>query len=510
MHKLQGFNFRLVISTFFLFFFLCFVSSAQAGIPVWTFSPLTATDLTVSRGSTEQVVYTVHNQSTSSKRLFMKNIPGITQTQPCQLPAKGTCTLTLIINGSALQGDVLGGPILCQQGNSLMCYRPSEGAQLRIRLTDQPPVIRYSVLSVAGANGAITPAGPLLVNEGSSLAFTATPNANFGVDQWFLDGNVVQNGGVSYQLNNIQANHTVEVTFNQTTLSPLTQDLVLSINSTPPTSDPALVGNPRIIRIQNTGTVDAQNVQVSPTAFPAGTSITSNTCTGTLNAGATCDVTITPGGTASSNVSATACNTAPGSVAVPTIVTISADNAAPVDINVSILGYGCIYEGGYLFAVDDTTPNTGSIGGKVAALTDEVPDYQWATVFDNTAANSLLDGLTNTNALTAPIGQYPAAQICFNKIDQGLTDWFLPAICELGRFVGINTNAGCGNARPNLYSTLHVKGLGNFAGVIYWSSSEYVLIPATSAWAQFFGFGDQFFNSKAISSRVRCIRTFTP
>ena len=61
----------------------------------------------------------------------------------------------------------------------------------------------------------------------------------------------------------------------------------------------------------------------------------------------------------------------------------AANVATPVTANVAVLGYGCIYEGGYLFSVDDTmddghtgactsAPCTGSIGGKVVSITDQI------------------------------------------------------------------------------------------------------------------------------------------
>ncbi|HEY7883473.1 MAG TPA: midcut-by-XrtH protein, partial [Cellvibrionaceae bacterium] len=46
-----------------------------------------------------------------------------------------------------------------------------------------------------------------------------------------------------------------------TTLSPLTQNLALSVNS--PAADPALAGNARLIRMENTGSAPANNVQVN-------------------------------------------------------------------------------------------------------------------------------------------------------------------------------------------------------------------------------------------------------
>jgi hypothetical protein len=509
MQRKKRHFFRNTILT--AFFSCLMLSSAQAAKPLWTFLPQTPTEITVAKGGGAQVVYIVQNQSSKAKTLVMKRIAGISQSAPCNLPAKGSCTLTLNVNGANLPGDVVGGPILCQQGNNLQCYQPSSANILRIRLTEQPPVQQFTVTPTAGANGAISPSTPQVVNAGSSLTFTATPNTGFGVNQWLLDGNVVQNGGTTFQLNNIQANHTIEVTFNQTTLSPLTQNLALSIVSSPPASDPALVGSPRIIRIENTGSIPANNVQVSTSGFPADTSITNNACTGTLNAGAACDITITPGGTASPDNSANACTTSPGTEPEPTIVTVSADNAPSTNVNVLVLGYGCIYQGGFLFSVDDTTSDTGSIGGKVAALSDEPnPLYQWSTILNITAADSITVGFSNTNALATPAGQYPAAQACLNKSDQGFTDWFMPAICELGRFVSIGSDAGCGTTNPNLYTTLRTNSLGDFAVDFYWSSTEFSDNPTDEAWFQFFGNGLQNDINKFSSLRVRCVRALTP
>ncbi|STY12530.1 NHL repeat protein [Legionella pneumophila] len=520
MQRKKRHFFRNTILT--AFFSCLMLSSVQAAKPLWTFVPQTPTDITVAKGGSAQVVYTVQNQSSKAKTLMMKLIAGISQSAPCNLPAKGSCTLTLNVNGATLQGNVVGGPILCQQGNDLQCYQPSSANILRIRLTEQPPVQQFTVTPSAGANGSISPATPQVVNAGSSLTFTATPNTGFGVNQWLLDGNVVQNGGTTFQLNNIQANHTVEVTFNQTTLSPLTQNLALSIASSFPDSDPALVGNPRIIRIENTGSIPANNVQVSTSGFPAGTSITSNTCTGTLNAGATCDITIEPGGTASPDNTANACTTAPGTEPVPTIVTVSADNAPSTDINVLVLGYGCIYQGGFLFSVDDATLNTGSIAGKVAALSDQSTGTRWgpAGLVGGISETSMpgpdscdgkSDGECNTAriiaaSLTPPV----AAQLCEDLADGGFTDWFMPAICELGRFVSLGSDAGCGTTNPNLYTTLHTNNLGGFAIDVYWSSTELSGDPTGFAWRQNFSNGFQFGVDKVVNLRVRCVRAFTP
>jgi hypothetical protein len=77
--------------------------------------------------------------------------------------------------------------------------------------------ITYTLTVSAGANGSILPNGSVTTNDGSSVTFTATPSANFTVDKWSVDGTVVQAGGGNYILTNIQAAHTVSVTFKSIT-----------------------------------------------------------------------------------------------------------------------------------------------------------------------------------------------------------------------------------------------------------------------------------------------------
>ncbi len=75
-------------------------------------------------------------------------------------------------------------------------------------------VQQFTVTPEAGSGGTISPATPQTVNFGNSLTFTATPTTpGFVVNQWFLDGLLVQGGGTTYTLNNITADHIVNVTF---------------------------------------------------------------------------------------------------------------------------------------------------------------------------------------------------------------------------------------------------------------------------------------------------------
>jgi hypothetical protein len=340
----------------------------------------------------------------------------------------------------------------------------------------------------------------------SSLAGLATNQKKV-----LVDGNLVQTGGTTYHLTNITTNHTVNVTFGTATLSPSVSSLALSINCQPSSSctstqNAALTGNPRQITIQNAGSVRATNVSVSTSGLPSGTSITSNTCSGTLNAGSSCIITLTPGAVASSNSSNIACTS--GTQPVQGRVTIVADGGLSSQVNAYVLSYGCQYQGGFIYSVDDTTPNTGSIGGKVVSLVDQAapaigavvpqatsiiwgsngtgatsadvnytgilgidessttsvpsptsPSYPTGTPA-YTACNGSLDGACDTSNIVSyynynrvsggsaptPLTYY-AAGLCSPTINS-YTDWYLPAICEMetvGTVLGTTCPAGTQN-----------------------------------------------------------------
>lgn len=71
----------------------------------------------------------------------------------------------------------------------------------------------YTIIPSAGANGTISPNTTQTIDCGTSKTFTATPNATYEVDKWFVDGSVVVEQVNSFTINNITENHTIEVTF---------------------------------------------------------------------------------------------------------------------------------------------------------------------------------------------------------------------------------------------------------------------------------------------------------
>lgn len=303
--------------------FCIITTTVHAGIPVWSFSPNGSPVVTVSATGTATVSYTLTNNSRKPHRLVLSSKTPAGISQP-------------------------GGP----------CVLAAKSAA-------NPTPTCTLTLSI---NGSALPANNL--SGGPSLCQT-NPNGTPNVNQCYQPG--------PNDVLVITRTTTPGTTILSTSVPP-PSILALSVNNT--ALNAALTGNARYITIQNTGTNQATGLFVSAAGLPTGTNITTvpTTCTGTLAPSATCTVTITPGLNATSS-----CNTG----IVPTLgtITVSATNVAtPATSNVVVLSYGCQYQGGFLYSVDDTTNNgvtgacttppcTKSIGGKVASLTDRAAPY---------------------------------------------------------------------------------------------------------------------------------------
>ncbi len=137
---------RLFISLAALFLF----NTAEAGSPLWTFTPLTATTLSIPSNGTATIQYQITNQSRSTHTLTMNPITGVTQNigggycgNPFTLAYQQSCVLNLTVNGSAIPSHLAGGPVVCQQGSGLQCYQPSASDVLNLW-----PFIQWAVQSM--------------------------------------------------------------------------------------------------------------------------------------------------------------------------------------------------------------------------------------------------------------------------------------------------------------------------------------------------------------------------
>lgn len=515
---------------------LTFTMSFTYASPLWTYSAPNPASVTVSDGGSATVTYTVTSHTTKSKSLVITPsfppyppTPGLTAST-CSLPHKGsTCTLTITTDGTQVPADgIHNGPYMCQSDangrpNLNQCYRPSKANVLNIiKNTTQQTSLSVSV---------------------SQLALSVTGLREYGV-------------------------------------------------SGTPSS-----GLARVITITNTGSNPAINLSVNQPIWPAGTRIDTFTLTACTNgrtlaaSGGTCTITIVPGANATLDSANNPCSS--GTDPVPEAVQVSAENANPVSSDVVVLGYGCVYQGGQVYAFDDTTPNTGSVGGKVVTISDQAAAFPdgiiWSsngstgggsggfdpvdTSYDtlpgiderstsatgsptyDTFASFFLATYTNTNPFSsasfdmcngksdgscntdniltfynqfitnntlanggtvrfiASAGptdiMYYAAGLC-KQIIASYSDWYLPAICEMGY-----GSTACGTSGTptlqNIQSSLidDNNGLNAPAGE-YWSSTERSDDPQLYAWGQLFASGGsvQGYAFKTTQLGVRCSRAF--
>ena len=178
---------------------------------------------TVSTSSTTTATYTVVNTSPNIALTGIQDqssLPSgmtILNTSTCKpnttVPINGSCTIELQLVAPAT-------PSTLHATLKEHALPSVDGVELAITVAvGGGAPTQYVVNSSAGANGSIEPAGATTVNAGDSLTLTASPNGGYAVQTWTVDGAPAQTGGPTYTLSNITANHTVAVTFYQTTIA---------------------------------------------------------------------------------------------------------------------------------------------------------------------------------------------------------------------------------------------------------------------------------------------------
>ncbi|KGP64108.1 hypothetical protein EP47_08165 [Legionella norrlandica] len=141
---------------------------------------------------------------------------------------------------------------------------------------------------------------------------------------------------------------------------------------------------------------------------------------------------------------------------------------------------------------------SGSIGKIVIDVSQQF-DTNWTAIdSDISGAESLDNGIANTNAI---VGSIACTASCAARRCQNIsTSWYLPAINELSAI----RNALCSNSAIPC-------NFGDFsASEFYWSSSQNVDHPNDSALLLGFPSGTIKSDFKSLGRLVRCTRTFTP
>ncbi|RKP56343.1 hypothetical protein D7S86_08055 [Pararobbsia silviterrae] len=136
------------------------------------------------------------------------------------------------------------------------------------------------------------------------------------------------------------------------------------------------------------------------------------------------------------------------------------------------MGYGSVYQSGYVFAIDDTTATTGSVGGTVLQESDTPSSTEWSNTATELDVLSLTDGAGNTSTIVNALGTLSgyAAPVCSQVGDGGYSDWYLPAIDELD------------GGTQSAFTILGPLGIPAATdGAYYWSSTEYSADPTIMA-----------------------------
>ncbi len=114
----------------------------------------------------------------------------------------------------------------------------------------------YTIITTAGPNGSIRPSFAM-ISPGGDEQCIAIPNTGYTVDTWYLDDDLAKIGGTNFQLTDIQADHTVHVTFRQALAYSLDEikfedenefeDRIVSNNTAPDEPNEAMVLIQRVV-----------------------------------------------------------------------------------------------------------------------------------------------------------------------------------------------------------------------------------------------------------------------
>lgn len=154
-----------------------------------------------------------------------------------------------------------------------------------LRLGGGPSGNTFVIDAFTGGAGQISPEGVITANGGSTVNFTATPVPGSAVENWYVDGTLVQGGGNSFTLTNVQADHFVSVGFYD--LLAETAELTLSLT---PSLTTASNGQPvtYTVQVHNDGphTANTVTVMFEPQDMPQFSGIITSQGTFTLMGGA--------------------------------------------------------------------------------------------------------------------------------------------------------------------------------------------------------------------------------
>ncbi len=92
------------------------------------------------------------------------------------------------------------------------------------------PPVTHTITATADANGSISPAGSVVVTEGTDQSFDITPNSGFEIASVIVDGSPVATA-TPFTFVNVEADHTIDVTFSAVSVPPTTHTILATAGS---------------------------------------------------------------------------------------------------------------------------------------------------------------------------------------------------------------------------------------------------------------------------------------
>lgn len=163
------------------------------------------------------------------------------------------------------------------------------------------------------------------------------------------------------------------------------------------------------------------------------------------------------------------------------------------------------YGGGVIFHL--WKDNTGVEHGLIVTLTDQSTSQDWSNVTTTSIgipAQSLWDGVSNSNAIVGQVGHTSsAAKLCLDLVSGGKSDWYLPAIDELERLYQNRMEVNA--TLRTMDGATELKRYTSDKRTYYWSSTEK---EALNAIIYCFDKGYLANEFKTETNNVRAVRAF--
>ncbi|QMT62087.1 DUF1566 domain-containing protein [Legionella sp. PC997] len=274
-----------------------------------------------------------------------------------------------------------------------------------------------------------------LAGRGSICELKLTINGSLVPPQGIHSGPILCEQNNPNQCYQPSPNNILQVsknTINTTSLQVSVNEQVLSVTGLSEygilTGKSVNSGRERSITITNTGAIEAMNVMYTTSpGLPIGTTISPSSC-GTIAPSNTCVLTIKPGRMPSATIG--------DANPKPVRLSILGTNTNTVHSAIHVLAYGSMYQGGYVFAFDDTkgciSPRDckGSVRGKIVTTKDQASGpfpggVPWSSngtsATRNDVSNDFIPGIALNSTSSVGIPSFSALASMFDYNNGGTT-----------------------------------------------------------------------------------------